>query len=356
MPGNKVAEIPGAVAAPGNGRGGKTWAAFALGSLLCVGVTGAAYALRWTLDWRWLSPLILSFLIGAALTAALPAKGDLAQGVGSAGRLLLRAGVALLGLQVALGSLMAAGFAGLVTAVVVVASTLVVAVLLGSALGVERRLVLLLGAGTAICGASAVVATGEVVRARREDVGYALVSITALGKLGMIAFPMLGRWFGLPDQAYGVWTGASLHEVAQVVGAGFAVSPEAGEAATIQKLARVVLLAPALVCLSVIDRRVHRSQAGYAADDQGTTSPVPVYVVIFLLLAGLNSSGLIPTFLSDVSRIVTPALLAAGLAAVGLQTRVKSIVTEGWRSLLLVILVSLWTGVIALSLTRLFFH
>ena len=317
---------------------------------LCTLVTIAALQVKNTLQLQPLSPMILAFILGAMTAPMLPTAGALPQNTAKLGKLLLRAGIVLLGARISWSALVGVGTSGAVIAVAATGLTMLFTVVVGRLLAVERGLTLLIATGTSICGASAIAAASECTRARREDTGYALVCITAFGTLSMLLYPMLQKVLLLSPAAYGTWTGASLHEMAQVVGAAFAVSEEAGEIATLEKLARVLLLGPVLIALALWLSR--KSDDGKGKPMTLATA-LPSYVVAFLGLAVLNSAGLLPAIVSQAAQVVTPWLLAAGLAAIGLQTRIGAILAKGWRPLALGGLATVFISVMTLALTRL---
>ena len=175
-------------------------------------------------------------------------------------------------------------------------------------------LVILLGVGGAICGASAVVAADSVVQGEKRDAPLALGIITLLGTIGIVLYPLLGRALHMSDFVYGVWDGASLHEMAQVVAAGFGVSEAAARVATVVKLARIALLAPVVLWLGWSLRHRHRA-AGTAK-----VTPVPWFLALFVVFALLNSSGWLPARALDLLRRADLWLLCVGMAGVGLET------------------------------------
>ncbi len=187
----------------------------------------------------------------------------------------------------------ALGWQVLALDVFIVASTFTLAVLLGQRwLGLDRRTAALIGAGSAICGAAAVLASAPVVRARAHDVGVAVATVVVFGTLGMALYPWLGQWLwpdGLETAlGYGIYTGATVHEVAQVVVAGSAVSAAAAHTAVITKMLRVLLLAPFLLLLSWWLGRVPQGAAARQP------LAVPWFALGFLAVVGLHSSGLLP--------------------------------------------------------------
>lgn len=292
----------------------------------------------------WLSPMILAVLLGMGLNRALGAPAWAQPGLALAMRPLLRLGVMLLGLQLSLAQLGALGLSGLLVVALCLAATFVFTLAFGRLLGVDPALTELIAAGTSICGASAVVAANTVTRAREEDVAYAISIVTLFGTVAMLVFPMLQRVIELSPAGYGLWIGASVHEVAQVVAAGFQGGSDAGEFATISKLARVMLLAPVVLVLG----RLALRRRGAASD---TPVPaVPWFVAGFIALMLLNSLVAIPEQAAQATRAATSFLLTAALAAVGMQTDVAKLVSRGGRPLLLGLAAFLFIGTLALGL------
>ncbi len=276
-----------------------------------------------------LNPVVVALVAGIALRAALGLSPAVRPGLAFAVRPLLRAAIVLLGLQVTLGQLAGLGPGALLLAVAVVALTLPFTVWLGARMGVEGPLPLLIGTGTAICGASAIVAANQVARGRDEDVAYALAVITLWGTAALLLFPVLAGPLGLSERGYGLWAGAAIHEVVQAVGAAAAGGPEASQAGTVMKLARIFLLAPAVLALGwwVASR-------GGAAPG-ATKAPVPWFAFGFLGLVVLGSTPLVPEAARDLSRLLVPVMLAASVAALGLSTDLRALRARGAAPLLL---------------------
>jgi uncharacterized integral membrane protein (TIGR00698 family) len=285
-----------------------------------------------------LNPVVLALAIGIALRTVLGASPALKPGIAFAVRPLLRAAIVLLGLSVTLGQLLDLGAGALALAVVVVAATLPFTVWLGGRLGVGRPLAQLIGAGTAICGASAIVAANQVARGRDEDVTYALAVITLCGTAAMLAYPVLAGPLGLDPRSYGLWAGASVHEVVQAVGAAAAGGAEAAQSGTVMKLARVVLLAPAVAALGL-----------WAGRGGGAKAPVPWFAFGFLGLVALGSTGLVPGVLVDASRKLVPLMLATSVAALGLSTDLKALRARGGAPLILGVASTLFIALLGLA-------
>jgi len=288
----------------------------------------------WLADVPWVrshthvSALLLVILLGMAWKSLAPVPETALAGIRFAQRPVLRWAVAGLGFRLSLSELWKIGAPALVVVIVSTLGALVFGWWIARRLGISEKLGLLLGVGGAICGASAVVAADSVVHAEKRDAALALGIITLLGTLGIVIYPLLHRPLALSDFAYGVWDGASLHEMAQVVAAGFAVSDEAARVATVVKLARICLLAPVVLYLGWSLRHQHR-EAGKAK-----VSPVPWFLVLFVAFAVVNSLGVLPKPWIEVLKTADLWLLCVGMAGVGLQTGFHDLRSAGMKPIL----------------------
>lgn len=315
------------------------------GLLLAMALATAALVLgdiAFIRDTLHLGALLLVILLGMALASLVTLPDFLTPGIRLAQRPILRWAVAGLGFRLSLGEVLQIGGAGLLVVSVSTIGSLAAGWWLARRLGVPEKLAILLGVGTAICGASAIVAADSVVQADKRDTAVALGTITLFGTVGIVLYPWIGRLVGLDDHLFGLWGGASLHETAQVVAAGFAMSEEAGRVATVVKLARIALLAPIVFWLAWWLRR-HRAEAGAAH-----VPAVPWFLVVFLLCAALNSAGVIPAAALAVIRRADLWLLCVGMAGVGLHTGIADLRAAGMRPLAAGLLQ--WIVVAALSL------
>ena len=271
------------------------------------------------------SALIWALALGALVANSGLLRPSFAPGIRVASRRVLRIGVALLGIRLSLGTV---GDLGLRTIVVIIGSmalTFAVTLLVGRLLGVSGPLSLLIATGTGICGASAIVAMESVSEASREEAAFALATVTVLGSVAMVGLPFLRTPLGLDMTDYGIWSGASIHEVAQVVGATAGVSAVALKIGTLVKLARVALLAPLVFGFAV--SRGRSRPAG--------TPLVPLFVIGFLALAAVRSTGVLSTrVVADLTR-VDVLILAAGMAGLGLGLELSRLRGLGVRPLLL---------------------
>lgn len=320
------------------------------GLLLVLTITLGAMLLRHLSGIAALSPLMVAIVIGMAVRMMMPVPAAAVPGIRFAMRPLLRAGIVLLGAQLTFAQVSELGVRGILVTVLTAAASFLFAKVMGRWLGVERRLAELIAAGTAICGASAVLATDTVTRADEEDVAYAVACVTVFGSLSMILFPLLLPLLHISEIDFGLWSGGAIHEVAQVVASSFQVSKAAGEHAMVTKLFRVMLLAPLVAALAFSART---GRDGAQADAAGRPPLVPTFIVGFLVMIALNSFGAVPETLKAPLAFVTTVLLACGLAAMGLETSVGKLRAKGASPMLLGALSWLFISCFSLGLVAL---
>lgn len=305
----------------------KRVAALAPGLALTAGIAALAFALHRLPGLGLFSPLILAIVIGVALQNSFGAPAQSKAGVVFAMRPILRFGIVLLGFQLTFAQIAEVGVGGAAVIATTLTATFLFTVWLGHLLGVERKLAQLIGAGTSICGASAVIAANSVTQAHDEDVAYAVACVTLFGSAAMFLYPLLQAPLALDARSFGLWAGASIHEIAQVVAAAFQAGKEAGDFGTIAKLARVTLLAPVVLVLGALTTR--------RAEAAGARAPIPWFVFGFLAVIGLNSAIALPPDVKAAIVAATSFLLAMALAAMGLETDLRKLRAKGFRPLLL---------------------
>jgi uncharacterized integral membrane protein (TIGR00698 family) len=283
--------------------------------------------------------MVIALLIGIALNPL--ARRPLFQpGIVFCLKVLLRWAVALLGLRIALGEIAALGLSTAILVIVSMAVTLAAGFLLARAFALEQGYGALAGAGTAVCGASATLATSIVLpdyKGKETDVAFVVVAVNALSTVAMVLYPLICVWFGFDPQTTGVMLGATIHDVAQVVGAGYAVSEPTGNTAVIVKLFRVFLMLPLVLVVGWLFAR--RTVATAAA-----RIPIPVFALVFVGLCVLNSiAAAFPAVTPAFARIKAPLIEAStwglliAISALGLGTSLTAIAALGWRHIATVI-------------------
>lgn len=277
--------------------------------------------------------MVIALVVGIALNP-LAARPAIQPGMAFCVRTVLRVAVALLGVRVGLSDIAALGPATAILIVIAMAATLASGFIFARWSGQEAGFGALVGVGTAVCGASATLAVSTVVPnypGKQTDIAFVVVAVNAFATLAMLLYPPLCAAFGFDQQTMGVMLGGTIHDVAQVVGAGYAVSVTTGNTAVIVKLFRVFLLLPVVLGVGW-----HFTRLGQRHGEARV--PVPVFGIVFLLLCILNSvvplmPALVPIYTpikSAVNEASTWGLLLA-IGALGLGTSVKTIVNLGWR-------------------------
>jgi uncharacterized integral membrane protein (TIGR00698 family) len=298
------------------------------------------------------SPLILSILLGMVFHNVIGTPQRARAGIAFSLRRILRLGIILLGLQITAAQVAAVGIGGIAIIAGGLVATMVFTKALGRWLGVDPKLAELIAAGTSICGASAVIATNTVTRARDEDVAYAVACVTIFGSAAMFLYPLAGAALQLSAHDYGLWSGASIHEIAQVVAAAFQRGAESGQFGTVAKLTRVMMLAPTILALGWIAMR--RGARHHPTAEGGRAAfPMPWFVFGFLALVGLNSVVSVDPSARVAIVALTNFLLAMALAAMGLGTDFRKLVAAGPRPLLLGAVASFFISGFSLGLVML---
>lgn len=292
-----------------------------------------------------LSSLVWALVLGAFVATVFKLPGRVDGGIRFAAKPVLKFGVVLLGFQISLAQAISLGPRVILVVVLTLPVTFGAAVLLGRWLGLSAKLSLLIGTGSAICGASAIAAMNGVVEAKEEDVGFAVATVTLFGTIAVFAIPAFAVGVvGLPPEAAGVWAGASVHEVGQVVAAAAPLGNGALETATLVKLTRVALLAPSILIVGWLLRSRNSSADG------GSLQVVPLFVLGFLVALVVRSSGVLPQEIIEAIISLGVLLLTLALSGLGLNLSIRNMIGLGWRPLGLGFTVSVIVAATSLAL------
>jgi uncharacterized integral membrane protein (TIGR00698 family) len=272
------------------------------------------------------SPLAVALVAGALLANPRPLPGALAPGMKVAAGTVMRVGVVLLGLSVTADAVRSLGWPVLLLVLVAVGSTLLVVTRLGAALGVRAPAALLVAAGFAICGTSAVSAVAPLTDARREEIAYAVGLVTLCGTLSVALLPLLQVPFGLSDAAFGIWVGAAVHDTGQVVAAAALAGEQSVTTAVVVKLVRVSLLAVLVTALAT---------SGRGPAPSGRLHGLPPFVVAFAVAAALAAAGLVPDLVLEAAAPTRTGLLAVGMVGLGSAVQLSELRRLGLRPLVL---------------------
>lgn len=333
--------MPAITAASGRDMAGRVRALFP-GVMIAVLV---ALAAQFVAEHYGAPAMLMALLFGIALNF-LSEETSAAAGIGFAARTVLRFGVAILGARISVEMLTSLGWGMIGLLVMGVIATILFGVGLARVIGQGPRFAILTAGSVAICGASAAMAIAAVLP--RDDKSernllFTVLGVTVLSTVAMILYPILTTALGFDAVTAGAFIGATVHDVAQVVGAGFSISETAGETSTLVKLIRVSFLAPVVIVITLFWRRAERPP--------GETRPplVPAFVLGFLGLATLNSLGLIPQGVGDLLARLSGWALLSAIAAVGMKTDLRNIVQVGGGAITLIVAETLFLAALVLA-------
>ena len=308
---------------------------------LATAIAGVAASL--TADFLHAPAMLIALAAGMALNPLFAPRPTLTPGVMFSARTILRFGIVLLGARVTIGELADLGAPTLLLAAGGVATTIAGGWAIGRALGLKSDHAALSAGAVAICGASAALAISSVLpRNENSDRNTMLtiIGVTALSTVAMVLYPLIADAAGFDHRTAGVFLGASIHDVAQVVGAGFTISPETAETATIVKLMRVACLAPAVAVLGLCFRApVDKAQRFQL--------PVPLFLLGFLAMMLLRSGGLVSEPFANVLTRVSQWCLLIAVVALGAKTAIRDVFAPGARPLVALVLQTALIGVFA---------
>nr|MEA2797056.1 hypothetical protein [Phenylobacterium sp.] len=302
-------------------------------------------------DWlasHYKAPVMLFALLFGMTFHFLHEEGRCIAGIEFASKAVLRTGVALLGARITVGQIIALGPVPIAMVVAGVTTTLLVGLGLARLLGLSRPFGVLSGGSVGICGASAALAIASVLPKTKEserDVILTVVVVTTLSTIAMILYPMLVTAIGLDHQRAGLFLGGTIHDVAQVVGAGYMISQKTGDVATYVKLLRVAMLLPVVASIAFV---LSRGRAGRP----GAKVPLPLFLFGFAALVALNSLGFLPKVAVDGAGEVSRWCLVVAIAALGMKTSFKSLIAAGWRPVAVMGLETLWIAGLVLAVVE----
>ena len=321
----------------------KLWAPMP-GLLICLIIAAAAQFLA---DHYGAPQMLFALLLGMAVHF-LSEEPKIAVGIEIAARTVLRTGVALLGFRISVEQVMSLGWQPLLWIAAGVAATIAIGGLAGRLMPCGPRLGILSGGSVAVCGASAALAISAILPKDKDlerNTVVVVIAVTTLSTLAMVAYPILALAIGLDWRQSGLFLGGTIHDVAQVVGAGYGMSAETGDTSTIVKLFRVALLAPVVVILGLM----FRSRGDEIASSGGRgvvlgRLPIPLFLVMFVLFVAANSLGAVPDAAGPVLTEVSRWCLVTAISALGVKTSLKSLRTVGAGAVGLIVLETLFLG------------
>ncbi|NVJ68886.1 MAG: putative sulfate exporter family transporter [Alphaproteobacteria bacterium] len=287
--------------------------------------------------------MLFALLLGMALSF-LYEDGKCHFGIDFTAMKVLRVGVALLGFRIVLSDVLELGWQTLSLVFAGVVSTILVGVLAAKVLGLPRRFGGLTGGAVAICGASAALAISAALpdaKHKERDTIFTVIGVTALSTMAMIVYPLIAAFFHLNDTEAGIFIGGTIHDVAQVVGAGYSISEEAGNHATLTKLMRVAMLLPVVLMFVLTFRK--------DANTLSKKPPVlPGFLVAFVVFVLINSFASLPALATESLTSISRFCLITAIAAIGLKSNLKKVAEVGFRPVVLMVLETVWLAALIL--------
>jgi uncharacterized integral membrane protein (TIGR00698 family) len=283
---------------------------------IAVGLTARVIAQRLPVL---ISEVPLAVLLGIVVANTLVLPKATAAGIKFSVQRVLRLGIVLLGARLSLGDVVGIGAGTLGLVVLCMSAALTTALLLGRAFRLPPRLALLIGVGTCICGNSAIIATAPVIEADERDVGFAIATITLFGTVAVFLYPLIGHALGLTDNVFGVWSGVAVNDTGQVLASSAAFSSAARDVATVVKLVRNTFMAPLILLIAWWWGQRAAGLAGGAAK-RGAAKAFPLFVLGFILMAALRTSGVISGPVASALDGIAQFCILIALAGVGLNT------------------------------------
>ncbi|MEG3768462.1 YeiH family protein [Alteromonas sp. 14N.309.X.WAT.G.H12] len=283
------------------------------------------------------SPLTIGIVLGIVVVNVVGRKYEpiVDEGVDFAKSRLLKLGVILFGLHFTYGEVLSLGWRGLGIDLSIIISVLTLSLLVGRyVLKLDYQTSLLVGAGSAICGAAAVLATAPVIKAKSETVVIAVSTVVIFGTASMFLYPVIWPYVDVSATHFGVYIGSTIHEVAQVVAAGSAVGPESAQNAVLEKMLRVILLAPFLVILALFPNK-QNGDDGENGKSGISLQHMPWFALYFLIVIGANSMIDLPDIVVSSLMELDTLCLTMAMVALGLKTHVSVVTHAGYKPLLL---------------------
>lgn len=277
--------------------------------------------------------MLFALMLGMAVNF-LSTEGPCKAGIEFTSRTVLRFGIGLLGMRITLEQIAGLGWQISVLVISLVAITILTSMAVARLLGFKGIFGMLTGGATAICGASAALAISAALPnhpQKEKATLFTVIVVSAFSTIAMIFYPMIANWLDLSPSMAGVFLGATIHDVAQVVGAGYSMSTETGDIATVVKLMRVAMLLPVIVCAAMITRM-------QGSDLTGERPPLlPFFAVGFIIMVCINSTGWVPVVVQEGVNDLSRWCLVAAISALGMKTQLKALASVGLKPILLML-------------------
>ena len=325
------------------------------GFLMALLIAAVARTIENLLPIHLIGGSVIALFIGMVLNQLRKPADFIRPGLAFTSKKMLKFAIILLGASLSIGTILHVGRLSLTVMVFTLLTCFGGGYIVGRMLGLDWKLSNMISAGTGICGGSAIAAIAPVIDAEDKDIAYAMSATFLFDMVMIVVFPILGRMMGMSDIAYGLWAGTAVNDTSSVVAAGYAFSEAAGDFATMVKLTRTLSIIPTVIIFALINVRLKRKAALAQGDDQEIRSDVkftklfPWFILFFVLLAVINSVGLIPAALSAAMKETSKFLMVAALAAIGLNTDFREMKQSGFNPMVHGFIISALVVIVALA-------
>lgn len=289
--------------------------------------------------------MLFALLLGMAVSFLYQSDSPCAKGIDFTGSTILRVGIVLLGTHIALGDLITLGWQTALMLAGAIFTTIILGVILARVFGLQKRFGALTGGSVAICGASAALAISSIMpnsEHKERDTLLTVIGVTAMSTIAMILYPIIVNYLEFDAHNAGVFLGGTIHDVAQVVGAGYSVSPETGDIATLTKLVRVAMLLPVVLIMMVIINRSNQS-------NKSDLPKVPGFLIGFVILMIINSCFSLPSVLLESANELSKFFLITAIAAIGMKTNLGKLTEVGIKPIILIVAETVWIALLILG-------
>jgi uncharacterized integral membrane protein (TIGR00698 family) len=319
---------------------------YAPGIALSGGIAAAAYAISLILPADILGGTLIALILGMALNPVFRRSAVYDAGISWTSKKILRAGIILAGITLSFPQVLNTGKYALILMAFTLATSFGVGYICMKASKINWKLASLLSVSTAICGGTAVATLGPTIQAKDRDIAYAISATFVFDILTVIAFPWIGQLLGLSDTGYGLWVGTAVNDTSSVVAAGYAFSDAAGSLATIVKLTRTLFIVPIVLIFSWIYTKSEK--ASQPARKVSIRKIFPWFILGFLAVVGIRSTGIVPDNVASGISFVSKFLLSMALAAIGLNASLKEVAGVGIKPMVAGVIIDLSVVIVSL--------
>ena len=329
----------------------KGFAAYLPGIMWAMVIAAAAKWVEELLPQGIISASVIALFIGMAFNTIHKPDPFYQPGIKFTSKKLLKFAIILLGASLNISVILNVGAMSLIVMVFTLATCFGIGHFTGKALGLNWKMSNLISAGTGICGGSAIAAIAPVIEAEDTDIAFAMSATFLFDMVMILLFPTMGHGLNLTDTAYGLWAGTAVNDTSSVVAAGYGFSEAAGDFAVMVKLTRTLSIIPTVLIFAVINMRLKAKEAAAGGEKVKVNiwKSFPLFIVGFLVMAGLNSAGVIPAALSSAMKDISKFLMVTALAAIGLNTDFRTMKKSGAAPMLHGFIISALVVLVALG-------